>query len=116
MWRLATGLGAGMSRRQTVCGALAGGVLACGLIIGRERHSGPDDRVPLQEQTYAKVQALMRRFEERFGAIECRTMTGCDFGTPEGRQAFKDTQQIERTCKPAVRLVVETIPRLGLTE
>lgn len=39
-------------------------------------------------------------------------MTGCDFATPEGRQAFKETRQIEMTCKPAVRLAVETVDSL----
>lgn len=112
LWRLATGLGAGMSRRQTVCGALTGGIIACGLILGRKRAAAHADRIPLRDETYARVQALTRRFEERFGSVECRYMVGCDFNTSDGRQRFKETDGLKQICEPAVTLVVETVPEL----
>lgn len=111
-WRMATGLGAGMSRRGRVCGALTGAIIACGLAVGRRRGSTHADRVGLREETYAKVQELSRRFEERFGTVECLAMTGCDFNTPEGRRRFSETRQMEVTCRPAVQLVVESVPAL----
>lgn len=112
LWRVATGVGAGISRQGLVCGALTGGALACGLIIGRQRYPNRDDRTALRDETYAKVQELTRRFQERFGTVECRTMIGCDLSTAEGRQAFQDTHQMELTCRPAVRLVLETVLHL----
>ena len=51
LWRLATGLGAGISRRGSVCGALTGGAAAFGLVSGHRRRSGHDDRVPNRDDT-----------------------------------------------------------------
>jgi C_GCAxxG_C_C family probable redox protein len=112
IWRLATGLGAGLSRRQDVCGALTGGVVACGLITGRQRASEPADRIALREETYARVQALTRAFEERFSTLACKAMVDCDFGTPDGRQAFKNRGQMKSVCEPAVRLAMATVVTL----
>jgi C_GCAxxG_C_C family probable redox protein len=107
LWRLATGLGAGMSRKQTLCGAMSGAAMSCGLIFGRRRHSSREDRKELKEETYKAVQTVTRHFEEKFGSLECRTLTGCDFSSPEGNQAFTDGKILDRVCLPAVRFAVE---------
>ena len=112
LWRLATGLGAGLSRQGHVCGAVTGGIIACGLIIGRQRNSTKDDRYALRDETYAKGRELTRRFEERFGGIQCRTLTDCDFLTPEGQASFKERGLLQSVCLPAVRMVIETVPEL----
>jgi C_GCAxxG_C_C family probable redox protein len=107
LWQMATGLGSGMARRGFVCGALTGGVLACGLVVGSRRDQSRDDVRGLREETYSKVQELSRRFEERFGAVDCLAMTGCDFLTPEGQASFKERQLLAGVCRPAVGFVVE---------
>ncbi|MHB1133353.1 MAG: C-GCAxxG-C-C family protein [Chloroflexota bacterium] len=112
IWRLATGLGAGLSRQGEVCGALLGGTAACGLILGRQRQAGHDDRFELRNDVYAKVQELSRRFRERFGAIECGELTGCDFNTPEGQSTYKEKSLLGSLCVPVVQFVVETVPAL----
>ncbi len=112
LWRLATGLGAGIGHQGYVCGALTGGSIACGLVLGRLRNSSKEDRYALRDETYAKVQELTRRFRERFGSVVCRELTGCDFLTPEGQRRFKAEGVLQSTCLPAVRLVVEAVPEL----
>jgi C_GCAxxG_C_C family probable redox protein len=107
LWQMATGLGAGVSRRGFLCGALNGGALACGLVVGSRRGTGRDDLRGLREETYAKVQELSRRFEARFGAVDCMAMTGCDFLTAEGQAKFREQKLLDSVCRPAVALVVE---------
>jgi C_GCAxxG_C_C family probable redox protein len=109
LWQLVTGLGAGMGRQQRVCGALTGGIVACGLIASARRGATREDRTGLRDAVYADVQALTRQFEERFGTTECRAMTGSDFSSPEGRARFRETQGLQQVCTPAVHLVVEAL-------
>ena len=59
--RMACGFGAGMARKQEVCGAISGGILAIGLKHGR----GEGQEKTVTEETYRKVRELMARFEEK---------------------------------------------------
>jgi C_GCAxxG_C_C family probable redox protein len=104
--RLACGFGAGMGRKQEVCGAISGGIIAIGLKHGRGEGQ---DRTPTEE-TYRKVRELMSRFESRHGTCLCRTLlNGCDLNTPEGQRFFKENDLHNKTCKGCVRTVVETL-------
>ncbi|MGA2281724.1 MAG: C-GCAxxG-C-C family protein [Verrucomicrobiota bacterium] len=104
--RLACGFGAGMARRQEVCGAVAGGILTIGLKHGRGEGQ---DRAPT-ETTYGKVRELLSRFESRHGTCLCRTLLqGCDLNTPEGQRYFKENDLLNKTCTGCVRTVVETL-------
>ena len=38
----------------------------------------------------------MKRFEEQFGTTNCRVLLGCDLGTTEGQQTFRDNHLIEQ--------------------
>lgn len=112
LWKLATGFGGGIGRRQLTCGALTGGVIACSLAVARKRGSTREDRNGLRGETYAKVAELTRLFESRFGAADCRAITGHDFSAPDGYQRFNDSGAKDRVCHPAVRFVVETATEL----
>ncbi len=112
LWQLATGFGGGLGRRQLVCGAVTGATIACGLAIARRRGSTRDDRDGLRTETYAKVQQFTREFEARFGSLDCRTMTGCDFALPNGHDIFVQAGGRDRVCRPAVRFAVETVAKL----
>ena len=104
--RLACGFGAGMARKQEVCGAISGGILAIGLKHGRGEGQ---DRAPT-EATYAKVRELMSRFESKHGTCICRSLLeGCDLNTPEGQRFFKENDLLNSTCKGCVKIVVETV-------
>jgi C_GCAxxG_C_C family probable redox protein len=107
LWQQATGLGAGFGRRQFVCGAVSGGVMACGLVAGRRQGATREDRDAFREATYRRVQELIRRFEARFGTVECRALLGCDLLTPEGQTAFRDRGLLDGVCLPAIRFVVK---------
>ena len=101
--KIACGFGAGMGRRQEVCGAVTGGIMVLGLMHGR---GARQDRTAT-EKTYAQTQELMRRFEARHGTFNCRQLLdGCDLATEEGRKAVQDRDLLNRTCKVCVQTVV----------
>lgn len=104
--KLACGFGAGMARKQEVCGAIGGGIITIGLKYGRGEGQ---DRIPTEE-TYRKVRELMSRFESKHGSCLCRILLdGCDLNTPEGQRYFKENDLLNSTCKGYVKTVVEAV-------
>ncbi|MEI7902797.1 MAG: C-GCAxxG-C-C family protein [bacterium] len=107
--KCACGFGAGMSRRQEVCGAVTGGIMVLGLKYGR---GDAQDRTAT-ELTYAKTQELMHRFEDRHGTCICRKLLdGCDLNTEAGREHFKDQDIFNKTCVPCVRTVASILENM----
>ena len=101
--KIACGLGAGMARKEEVCGAVTGGILVLGMRHGR---GSKNDR-SAQEQTYAKTQELMDRFSEKHGTVICRKLlNGCELTTEEGQKYFKDNDLLNRLCVPYVQSIV----------
>jgi hypothetical protein len=72
----------------------------------------PASRAKLRDEAYARVRQLYGRFGEDLGAVDCRTMTGFDFLTPEGHAAFQASDARERVCKRAVHFVIKTVAEL----
>jgi C_GCAxxG_C_C family probable redox protein len=107
--KIACGFGAGMGRKEEVCGAVAGGIIVLGAKYGR---GGNDDRAAT-ELTYAKTRELMDRFAERHGTYICRKLlNGCELTIEEGRRQFKENDLLNKTCKPCVQSVVEILERI----
>jgi len=108
--KIACGLGAGMGRRQDVCGAVTGGILVLGLRHGRGEWQ---DR-SATEATYEKTRELMRRFEARYGTVKCRDLLGgCDLTTEEGRRLVKERGLHDRVCRTCVQTVVAILEELA---
>ena len=107
--KLACGFGAGMARRQEVCGAISGGIIAIGLKHGRGEGQ---DRMPTEE-TYRKVRELMWQFESKLGTCSCRTLLmGCNLNTAEGQRSFKENGLADKVCKRCVGTAVETLEKI----
>lgn len=101
--RLATGFCGGISRNNGWCGALTGGIMALGLVHGRD--SAKDDHA----LAYERVSLFIREFERRLGSRHCSGLLGCDIGTPEG-SAILETQDLEsRICAPVVETAGEIL-------
>ena len=105
--RIASGFGGGIGNTGAVCGAVAGAVMAIGLI--KERGDTMEDWFRLS----AVVQAFRSRFEEEMGTISCSELTQADLSTEEGREAYMSSDTPQTVCFPAVglayRLVVELL-------
>lgn len=106
--KVSTGFGAGMGRRQETCGAVAGGIMVLGLRHGR----GEGQERAATEDTYARTQELMRRFEAKHGTSSCRKLLGCDLMTEEGRKALKERDLHDTVCKSCVQSVVAILEEM----
>jgi C_GCAxxG_C_C family probable redox protein len=104
--KMACGFGAGMGRKQEVCGAVTGGIIVIGAKYGR----GEKDDRAITELTYKKTRELMDRFAEKHGTFICRRLlNGCELATEEGHKYFKENDLLNKTCKLCVQSVVEIL-------
>lgn len=78
--KIANAFGGGMGRKQEVCGAVSGALMALGLRYGRAEGDGKEK----QEATYAKTRELMDAFVAECGTVNCRELlSGCDLLSAE---------------------------------
>lgn len=111
--KVSCGFGAGMGRKEEVCGAISGGIMVIGMIFGR----GENQDRSLTEQTYLMTRELMDKFTERQGTFICRRLLeDCELTTPEGQKAFKEKDLLNKVCKECVRNVVEIIEDIANKE
>lgn len=104
--KIACGLGAGMGRKEEVCGAVTGGILVLGMRHGR---GSKDDRSAM-ELTYTKARELMDEFSKKHGTFICRKLLhGCELTTEEGQRHFKENDFLKKICTPCVQSVVEIL-------
>ena len=107
--KIACGFGAGVARRQEICGAVTGGIMVLGLTFGR----GEEQEVTAMDDTYAKAQELIRRFEAQHGSSNCRQLLGgLDITTEEGHDDFETRDLINHTCKPCVQTVISVLEEM----
>lgn len=80
--KIATGFCGGIARTGNVCGALAGAIMAISLVTGRATPADPRD------ENHRRIRQLIREFEARYGAVQCRDLIGCRLDTAEGQRQF----------------------------
>jgi C_GCAxxG_C_C family probable redox protein len=105
--KIAYAFAGGIGNTGSVCGAVAGAVMAIGLI---------KDRGKTMEEMM-KVIGLAAEFRKRFEAekntISCRELTGIDLTQEESLKDLVNSDIPQRVCFPAVaaahRLVVELL-------
>ncbi len=97
----------GIGNTGSVCGAVAGAVMAIGL---------KTERGNTMEESFRPLtvaQEFRRRFEAEMKTISCRELTGLDLSTPEGVEKLMGSEIPQTVCFPAVaaayRLVVELL-------
>ena len=66
--------------------------MAINLFYGRRK---PDESL---KTNFAVVQKLKNKFESKFGSTNCKELIGCDLGTEEGQNTFKENNLVEQ-CK-----------------
>jgi C_GCAxxG_C_C family probable redox protein len=110
LMKVSAGFGGGVGRRQTICGAVSGGVIALGLRYGR---SNDDDPIEMKEETYNKVREFLNRFEEKMGSINCLDLvSGIRTDTHEGRARFLELKMPDKVCAPAVTCAIELLEEM----
>jgi len=107
--KIACGFGAGMGRKEEVCGAVTGGIIVIGAKYGR----GENEDKTATELTYTKTRELMNRFAERHGTFICRKLLNdCELTTEEGQRYFKDNDLLNKTCKHCVDSVIDILEHI----
>jgi len=107
--KLASGFGAGMARRQEVCGAVSGAIMAIGLKHGQARK---EDKAA-KEEAYRLSREMMDRFQAEFGSCLCRELLpGIDLTTETGHQRYKTEGWSEKVCRPCVHFAVRTLEEI----
>ena len=103
---IATGFCSGIARTSGMCGAVTGGIMALGILYGR------DNAEQSSETIYEKVQHFIQAFEKEYMSTNCFELTGFDLSKEEERQAFFDKGMMEK-CRQftgrAASLVTELI-------
>jgi len=99
----AVGFGGGMGRKQEVCGAVSGAIIALGL-ASEFREADGREKI---NAVYAKVSSLINEFTEKKGSVLCRDLLdGCVLSTEEGQRIFKE-KNLRENCKAYIRLACE---------
>lgn len=107
--KLTTGFGAGMARRQEVCGAVTGAIMVISLKFGR----GLADENAVAENTYLLVGEFMKRFSDIYGSCLCwDLLDGCDLMTETGRIFYKENDLSGKICRPCVADAVDFLEDL----
>jgi C_GCAxxG_C_C family probable redox protein len=92
---LSCGFGGGMGRLQQTCGAVTGAFMVLGIYNCR-KHTDNKER---KDKTYGMIQEFSSRFQALHGAIDCRTLLGCDLRTEEGQQYLKEHALHDTICE-----------------
>ena len=92
--KISCGFGAGMGRRQDVCGAVSGAILLVGCKHGKTIR---EDNAA-NELTYKLVRELSDKFIAKHGSISCKELLGCNLLTSEGQQFFTENNFKELKC------------------
>jgi C_GCAxxG_C_C family probable redox protein len=107
--KMASGFGAGMARKQEVCGAVTGAIMVIGLKYGQARE---DDKAA-KEEAYRLSRQAMDRFQAEFGSCLCRELLpGLDLATEAGHARYKAEGWSEKICRPCVRFAVRILEEI----
>ena len=105
--QIAFGFAGGIGQTGSVCGAVAGAVMA----ISLKMEKGNTMKQGLR--ALGTVQEFRRRFEAEMETVYCRELTGVDMTTEEGIQQYMSSDKPQTVCFPAVglayRLVVDLL-------
>ncbi len=96
--KVATGLGGGIGRSGSVCGALTGGVLALGLKYGTNESSAEK-----RKEAYEKSSRLYKRFRTEFGTVLCKELIGYDLSNPKELEEAQKADVFQNRCTNFIR-------------
>lgn len=108
---IALGLAGGVGMRGETCGVLTGSALVLSLAVARKEKEYPKKKM----RTAECVGRLHRAFKKECGCSDCRSLTGLDLTTPEGREklhAGVRAQKCTKYVEIAARILGEELKTL----
>jgi len=97
--KVGTGIGAGVSLNGLLCGAVSSVAMAIGIKYGRI--SAEENPQPV----WNMVDKYVAEFEDKFGYVNCRQLTGLDLKTKEGFKEYY-AKVHDYTCADRIRFAV----------
>ncbi|NLO94047.1 MAG: C_GCAxxG_C_C family protein [Clostridiaceae bacterium] len=82
--KIGNGFGGGVARRQDICGAVSGAIMAIGLKYGKTVASDTASH----EKTYSTVESFCEEFAKRNGSINCYEILGFDLAAAQEKGLF----------------------------
>ncbi|MBF0158240.1 MAG: C_GCAxxG_C_C family protein [Magnetococcales bacterium] len=104
--RIATPFNGGFSELQQTCGALTAGLMAIGVVAGRDQPGDEDAK----EEAYTLAQIYYQRFMERTGTSSCGELL--ERWRDQGESKIHCKQHTKRMCE----LLASTILQVGFHE
>ena len=105
--KIAYAFAGGIGNTGAVCGAVAGAIMAIGLIRPR------GETMEEMFDTLGLAAEFRKRFEAEMNTISCRELTGLDLSAPSGAKKLMNSDVPQTVCFPAVatahRLVVDLL-------
>jgi C_GCAxxG_C_C family probable redox protein len=80
--KIGTAIGAGVSLNGLLCGSVSSVAIAIGLKYGRK---SPEEN---PKPAWDMADKYVSEFKEKFGALNCRELTGLNIKTPAGFQEY----------------------------
>ena len=105
----AVGYPGAMRTGQTLCGTLFAGTVFLGCLHGSAMPRAPRPDDTQRRQAIESVQGLFRGFIGRFGATDCRTLTGYDLSDAHERETLIDWYRrlgTEHGCNQQIKYVI----------
>jgi C_GCAxxG_C_C family probable redox protein len=98
--KIGTAIGAGVSLNGLLCGSISSVMMLIGAKYGRTK---PEES---PQPVWQMADQYVAAFREKFGAVNCRQLTGLDLKTQEGlKQYFARVHDYE--CTERLRFAVE---------
>jgi C_GCAxxG_C_C family probable redox protein len=98
--KIGTAIGAGVSLNGLLCGSISSVVMAIGLKYGRNS----TEENP--KQAWDMADKYVSEFKGKFGAVNCRELTGLNIKTPEGFKEYY-AKVHDYSCADRIRFAVE---------
>ena len=105
--RMGAGLGAGVGRKQYLCGAVNAGAMLISLKYGI---TDPANTIA-KERASGAVRDFITAMESAFGSSNCRDILGVSIETMEERQEAQRRGLFDSICSNCVRTVSEYLVR-----
>lgn len=104
---IATAFGSGLSRTNSTCGALSGGILALSLLNNRTLQKEP------YAELYTTIATLKNNFINRFSTTECSDILGFSLSDTDASEKFAAHKCKETRCNACVKAVAHDVVTLN---
>lgn len=107
--KIASLLGGGVSGFREICGAVSGGVVCLGLMLGTTGDEAVDEFKAKREINRELVKAYLQDFDESWGSVKCSYLLDMDEGkrTPAG--TLRPNGPPEKLCDEYVTWSIKKI-------